>query len=414
MKSKISALTLGVLLGIPTITFADERRDPYQEGLQKDAEAIAKMYRISPEDALRRLKLQAAASDQLVVQLKEEFKERFSGIYIEHNPVDRLVVRLKGDLSVADRKLEVDGDVLLVQFIHGQSFTKKELQEALANNKEELKKAIHDLQGMYTDDRTGEVVLDIYMKKKDNFISLDFKNTAEIILGVPVRVNAITSRLKPDAMDKVRGGANLYTPGCTTGFPVKQINTSIRGVITTGHCGLGNPLYFDGNGNSTIIIYQDGIWNGTVDVQWYTVPNYSLYWSVQVEPKFYADSDTIPRTLTGRRTQASTKVGNNVCHHGKTTGYSCGDVSATDYENAACNGETCTPTWVRVDPPSNTEPGLACFGGDSGGPWFISTIALGIHNSSVKHGPWIGACEFAVYMSTDRIDVLGLQLYYGQ
>jgi len=415
MRSKISSLALSVLIGLSTITFADERPDSYQEGLKKDAEAIADMYQISHKDALRRLKLQAVASDELVVQLKEEFKERFAGIYIEHDPVDRLVVRLKGDTKVADRKLEWGGDILLVNFVHGQSYTRRELESAIENNFPELKKSIEGLQGTYTDDRTGEVVLVIYMKKNDPIKIEDARKIGGDILAVPVKIKRISSELKPLASKKVRGGAKLLSPVCTTGFPVKEINTSIKGIITAGHCGTGNPYYFDGNGNGGILIYQNGLWNGTVDVQWYSAKNYPLSMAMQIEPKFYADSDTTPRSLTGRRTQASTYMGNNVCHRGKTTGYSCGDVSATNFKYAKCNGFECTATWIAVVPPETTEPGLACYEGDSGGPWFISTVALGIlHGGSENADPWIGGCNIAIYMSTDRIDTLGLQLYYDQ
>jgi len=414
MKSRISTLALGVLLVFSSIAFADSKSDVYQEGLKKDAEAIAKMYHISPADALRRLKLQAAASDKLVVQLKEEFKERFAGIYIEHDPVDRLVVRLKGDTQVEDRKIEVDGDVLLVHFIHGQSFTKKELQEARDNHSSELRLSIEGLQGTYTDDRTGEVVLVVYMDKNDPIKIEGTRKIGESILRVPVRVRRLSSKLTTHSK-KIRGGGNLVVPGCTTGFPVVQKNTGTKGITTAAHCGAGNASYSGSGNNNGLLIYQDGIWNGTVDIQWYTAASYPPLLTIEVEPKFYANSETTPRALTGRRTRASTKIGNNVCHRGATTGYSCGDVSATDFQDALCNGFECTATWVTVDPPATTEPGLACYGGDSGGPWFISTVALGIHHGGDENAfPWIGGCEFAIYMSTDYIDELGLQLYYGQ
>jgi len=192
-------LALCFLLIVSTNIFANDKRDPYQEGLEKDAQTIADIYHIPYEDALRRLKLQAAASDKLVVQLKEEFKERFAGVYIEHTPVDRLVVRLKGDANIADRKLDVDGDVLLIKFIAGQSYTKVQLQEALAKNRNELKKSIEDLQGMYTDDRTGEVVLDVYMEKNDPVKINEMRHFSENILKVPVRVDRMSSRIELQA-----------------------------------------------------------------------------------------------------------------------------------------------------------------------------------------------------------------------
>jgi len=189
MQLKISTLALGIFLGFSSgISFAEERIDPYREGLKKDAEAIAKMQRISPEDAQRRLKLQAAASDQLVVPLKEEFKDRLVGIYIEHVPVDRLVVRLKGDTPVPNRHLNVDGDTLVTTFIHGHSHTKAELREILAKNWQALQTAIQGLHGSYTDERTGEVVLMVDSKNNETLHEETLQTIAAGILDIPFRI----------------------------------------------------------------------------------------------------------------------------------------------------------------------------------------------------------------------------------
>jgi len=99
---------------------AQSSASAYEEALKKDAQAIARMYGISHEDALRRLRIQAAASDRLIAQLREEFAARLAGIHIGHDPVDRVVVRLKGDAPVAGRQLEVDDDILPVEFMSGQ------------------------------------------------------------------------------------------------------------------------------------------------------------------------------------------------------------------------------------------------------------------------------------------------------
>jgi len=188
MQLKISTLALGIFLGFSGVSFAEEKIGPYQEGLKKDAEAIAKMKRTSPEDAQRRLKLQAAASDQLVVPLKEEFKDRLVGIYIEHTPVDRLVVRLKGDTPVPDRHLNVDGDTLVTTFIHGHSHTKAELRETLAKNWQALQTAIQGLHGSYTDERTGEVVLMVDGKNNKALNEETLHTIAAGILDIPFRI----------------------------------------------------------------------------------------------------------------------------------------------------------------------------------------------------------------------------------
>jgi len=57
-------------------------------------------------------------------------------------------------------------------------------------------------------------------------------------------------------------------------------------------------------------------------------------------------------------------------------------------------------------------PGLACAGGDSGGPVFSETIAMGILKGGVTYGDSIGECPYIFYMSVDYIDSLNIELIY--
>ncbi|MEE7560918.1 hypothetical protein HH299_15365, partial [Xanthomonas sp. Kuri4-2] len=207
-------------------------------------------------------------------------------------------------------------------------------------------------------------------------------------------------------LPQVRGSGRIDGGNCTGAFVVQRTGTTTTGLLSAGHCPNTNSSYADVNGTAAALTYQAESYNASNDAQWYTT-------STSNQPMFYASSTAL-RTLTGRRTQASTAVGNNVCHYGSTTGYSCGDVIATDYQPTAytCNGQTCAATYIALGPPA-TGTGLACAGGDSGGPWFISTVAAGIHSAGASSGTGIGSCQLAIYTSTDRISTLGLQLLYG-
>jgi len=133
-----------------------------------------------------------------------------------------------------------------------------------------------------------------------------------------------------------------------------------------------------------------------------------------MKPEFYAESDINPRTLIGKKSQSATKKGDKVCHRGKTTGYSCGIIYQIDYVPDVCGGASnCSATWVAVDtPPIGASYYLACAAGDSGGPWFSGGLALGIMHSASSFDE-LGICLRAVYMSTDRLNALGLELLYG-
>lgn len=93
---------------------------------------------------------------------------------------------------------------------------------------------------------------------------------------------------------------------------------------------------------------------------------------------------SLPRVLTGRRTRINTTQGDNVYHQGRTTGYSYGYVAqinyAPTYDNA-CNGQTCSPVWVRV-------------------------------KGTSASGTGSGQCNEYYYMSTDELYNLGFSLVY--
>lgn len=217
-----------------------------------------------------------------------------------------------------------------------------------------------------------------------------------------MKINIVAAPLKRQA---VRGGSNL-SMSCSTGFVAK--NGTQNGVLTADHCGPGPHDYYDNaDGTSYTLSVTAKKNDAYVDLAF--LPSTSSV------AQFYADTNT-PRVLTGRRLQSSTAVGNQVCHRGIGSGYSCGIVENTAYKPTAwqCGPATapvaCAATWVQVGNSS-----LACYGGDSGGPWFISQTAVGIHNGGGSYGPGVGSCTYAVYMSTDRITSLGsgFSLLYG-
>lgn len=90
--------------------------------------------------------------------------------------------------------------------------------------------------------------------------------------------------------------------------------------------------------------------------------------------------------------------GGQVCHFGASSGYSCGTIVATD----ACiivNGTMGCP-YIRVRDAQHAP-------GDSGGPWFLGSIAYGIHHGSTSQYTyfmpaeaygWKGYNVYTIYM----------------
>lgn len=78
-----------------------------------------------------------------------------------------------------------------------------------------------------------------------------------------------------------------------------------------------------------------------------------------------------------------------------TTAYTCGYISSKNfvYQGAA--------TYIRVDNTAGYND--LSSGGDSGGPWFLSNTAYGIHVGAPTDDP-----NDAVYMAVNYVDSSGL------
>lgn len=156
-----------------------------------------------------------------------------------------------------------------------------------------------------------------------------------------------------------RGGVAFGS--CTTAFAVSQGGS--RGVLTAGHC----PNYRAVPAGTTVGAdyptehrgrYGDSQWHSTTDTTTNVIRNGSSSF----------------RTITG---QGIASLNSQVCNYGKTrTSASCGTVKS----QASCVQYKDQPYMCRlvVVRGSFTNPG------DSGGPWYISNSARGIHSGSNK------------------------------
>jgi len=373
------------------------RRATLAEALRQDAGAYAAQYHVSVDEAVRRLQAQEQQGEA-VSRLREANPGRFAGLWVEHEPVFRIVVRLKGGAPAGPEFHRAAARSRTpVSFVTGAATTEAEvlgrIQGALPRFKEELP----ELQGTDTDVRTGDIVLTVFASGAAGEAAKRKGAALAREIGHPIRVQLTVA---PESDQHTRGGANLTD--CTSGFVVAN-SAGTRGVTTAAHCPSAQT-YYEFGGTSYPATFVAERYDADEDVQWHTT-SHDHY------PEFYADLTTTARVLTGRRLRSSTAVGNTVCHRGMTSGYSCGSVESTTYQPTfagACNGVACAPTFIKV-----SGPDLRCAGGDSGGPWFNGQTAFGTHKSGASSGPGTGQCSYATYMSTDFLTGLGVSLVYG-
>jgi hypothetical protein len=356
------------------------------QALAEDAIQYAGQFRVTPEEALRRLKAQqdsVPATDAIA----REFADRLAGIAIEHAPEYRIVVLLTGSEPVPDRTA---AGVPIV-FRTGAKATHAQAVAAMRKHLIDLRSELPGARGAGYDQRTGEVVLLVTPADAARFGIDAIRARAEQIGGVPVRVvvnQLIESNMSVDGGGLVEGLNSITNRlnRCTTGFVVT--NGEQNAITTAAHCP-DQLTYIDRDGSS-VELPMIGSWG-------------AAYHDVQIngsadspDPFFYADrgAGSLRKVATWRNA-ASTRAGDFVCHYGESSGYSCAMVELTDYAppGALCGGP-CFPTWITVRGPS-------CIPGDSGGPVFSGEVAFGIAKGINRDSA--GRCLFYYYMSTDYL-----------
>jgi len=173
-------------------------------------------------------------------------------------------------------------------------------------------------------------------------------------------------RLPMVEYDHTYDGAKVVMSGerCTSGFTVNQ-----NGVLTAGHCNGNNGNYYEPAGGAVYPITHVGEHMGTWgDFQWHTTTHAEY-------DDFYVDN-TLLRDVSSVQPVAGIVVGATYCRYGRTTGLQCDTVyktSTTRYE-----GWTLIKKLVKMDHDEAE-------GGDSGGPWFIGSVAAGIHSGETSN-----------------------------
>jgi len=363
------------------------------EALAQDAHDYAAARRLSEEEALRRIEAQEGSVGATDI-LRDRYRKRLAGLFIEHDPEYRIVVLLTGRKRVPAQTIFAGGSRVPVVFRTGAKATQAQVVAAIRSHQADIRAALDHPPSMGADPRTGELVVLVNHKDAERFGADELDSSFEELTGVPVRIRVMDGEgvdLGLEGGARVHGvvpetGSRQY---CTTGFAVTDGTRT--GVVTAAHCP-DSLSYRDAQHGGDIVLTFVGQWGWSFqDVQLHVAGP-----DTEASPLFYDDADKkTVRTVSGARRRASTRVGDIVCRRGETSGYGCSEVELTDFAPPGdlCGGP-CAPTWVMVKG--------GCRGGDSGGPVFIGTTALGIVKGGGSHSR-SGKCDYWFYMSTDYL-----------
>ncbi len=185
----VALILVGATISIPAQAESPDRVDPLLDCSTPLLDAD------TPEKA--KLLLVQYGGDALVRELRETYASRLAGLFWDQKEGEdsRLVLRLTGDETVEDRKLEVCGEPLTIAFVTGQRHTREELQKLHVDNLNWLRDKFHGLQGTYADQRSGEIVLEIYQPEAEEIDLEALRQEAESRLDAPLRVELTTAKV---------------------------------------------------------------------------------------------------------------------------------------------------------------------------------------------------------------------------
>ena len=370
-----AVLVVGVLIALgPT---GPATADPVAEAESNDAAWYATRYGVSTEEAAQFLDLEVLAG-QLDAALSKNEADSFGGLWIEHEPMFTVQVRmLPGTESRVDKYAEPLGqDLAALVRVQARDITLEEL----AKQQAELHKLI-----------SGSVDFASRINVEEAQVQVDvFSDEAlnEVAQSVPSNVLVVLSEEPEVPMVAIYGGLNLSNIGCTSGFSmVSTTSPSIEGVSTAGHCD-NNPTW---QGNNLPLL--DAQWSGALDAQWHSTPGLT-------DPnKFNSGIDV--RTVLNVYSRAEQAQGSTLCKWGYGSGYHCFTLTNKNYDPTEGCVPNSTSTWMYGY--NGRDPNVSDHG-DSGGPVFKNNGAYG----TVACGRDSG--HVVIYMASNYFTTIGARI----
>lgn len=234
----VAIALVALVLACGELAGAAEPLDPVA-AVHADAAEYANAFDVSSDEALRRLALQDEAIPSLAAVLAESFPKHYAGLYIEHRPEFRVVVRMTAggptDVTsfISDFRLLGDLDVVSVEYSLAElAFALDRVLDARRETGIALDAEI--------DVRSNRVVVDLPKDGSDTEAAL-IKRTVET--RAPETADLVDYRVVPSlsqpALD-IFGGLRLTNPStgasCTSGFSIRHNSSMWLGITTAAHC----------------------------------------------------------------------------------------------------------------------------------------------------------------------------------
>ncbi len=221
--------------------------------------------------------------------------------------------------------------------------------------------------------------------------------------------------------ESFQGGETMQAiRSCTWGFTARRSNGSgyDYGIITAGHCGNDLPIEtvrFSMHGVELPFVY--GWLSATTDAQFHSIPAPTSGSHHVLDDYLCRDARSYPNPscdVTGTIARADMTVarddmpGDFVCHTGKSSGISCGEITNINHQlrwaNAPCRDSAgaiveCGHVFVKVEGQQ-----LRGCGGDSGGPVYRGGKAYGITAATTNKSDCVSGDKLVVFSGIREVE----------
>ncbi|WP_408950201.1 S1 family peptidase [Lysobacter sp. Hz 25] len=348
------------------------------------AVSYAQQFKVPLAEAKRRT-AQVPEIALLEQRLQRELPDTFAGLYIEHQPTYRVVVRFtKTPKALLSRYTQ---DPLFVAQLAPRPL------ELLRGAQEELAAQLSQSGVAF------ESGLDLKTSQVNLFV-LDTATASKRLSGLMavadyIKLHKVPALMTPTA---IVGGSRVdgATLRCTTGFNVVNATREL-GVITAGHC--ENALTYIGSPNVTLAFKSEQN-SGSLDLQWNKQSGGTP--QVQSNQIKLVGGPQATMEITSVTTSANLPLGATACKNGITTNYTCGQVAD---KNAQAMYNGAVGTFIRVHNASNQVMNDV---GDSGGPVFGTNTAYGIVHG--RGGPGTPTHNDLYFVPVDHFSALGVSV----
>lgn len=149
------------------------------------AKQLATIHNISQDQALTIAKQQDAMGET-VGQIRHLLKKRMAGIYVEYQPEFVITVRLTGTAKPPKKAYKLSKNHP-IRYELGATHTVDELVASYDKHFEQIKALMPSIQGIGTDEKTGEIVINILEQDNQNTKKQQIKK----LLNKPVRFDVV-------------------------------------------------------------------------------------------------------------------------------------------------------------------------------------------------------------------------------